>query len=91
MAHYRRETRCSSQNQESYMSLRAIRNSVILAGLAVVGACGPAPGAPSPPDPMVFRTTVRIVSALDRQLGLPQVVLTVANGLEQQTDGLACR
>ena len=65
-----------------------IRNSAILAGLTVVGACGP--GAPSPtpnpPDPTVFRTTVRIVSALNRELGLPQVTLT-ANGREQQTDG----
>jgi hypothetical protein len=67
---------------------RAIRNLVILAGLTVVGACSPAPG-PSPiptPDPE-FRTTVRVVSALDQEPGLPQVVLTVANGREQQTDG----
>lgn len=77
----------------SRVSLRAIRNSVILAGLTVVGACGSAPGAPSPipipqpPGSMMFQTTVRVVSALSQQLGLPQVVLTVANGLEQQTDG----
>jgi len=34
----------------------------------------------------VVQTTVRIVSALSQQIGLPQVTLTVANGLEQQTD-----
>ena len=35
----------------------------------------------------MLRTTVRVVSSLSRQLGLPQVVLTLANGLQQQTDG----
>ncbi len=56
---------------------------MILAGLIVVGACSPAPS----PSPTEFQTAVRIVSALSPQLGLPQVVLTVANGSEQQTDG----
>ena len=73
------------------MSLRAIRNSMILGGLTVVGACSPAPEAPSPvpipdsPGPML-QTTVRVVSALGQQPGLPQVMVTLANGLEQQTD-----
>ena len=65
------------------MSLHAMRNSMILAGLTVTGACSPAPG----PSPMVFETTVRIVSALSPQVGLPQVVVTVGNGPAQQTDG----
>jgi hypothetical protein len=72
------------------MPLRLIRNSVILAGLTVVGACspgGPSPiPNPGPTGPTVVQTTVRIVSALSQQIGLPQVTLTVANGLEQQTD-----
>ena len=71
------------------LTLRTIRRLGILAGLTVVGACSP--GAPSPtpdpPGPTPFQTTVRIVSALNRKLGLPQVTLTLANGREQQTDG----
>jgi hypothetical protein len=67
------------------MSLRAIRSAVILAGLVLLGACGGRP--PGEPSPMVFQTTVRVVSALSPQLGLPQVALTIANGLQQQTDG----
>ena len=65
------------------MRQRVIRNSVILAGLTVVGACG---GGSPGPSPMVFETTVRIVSALTPQIGLSQVVVTVANGLEQRSD-----
>jgi len=60
-----------------------IRKPLILAVLTLVGACGRGPSAPSP---VVFETTVRIVSALSPQVGLPQVVLTVANGLGQQSD-----
>src|SRR5262245_56849978 len=65
------------------MRLRVIRNSVILTGLTVVGACG---GGPPAPSPMVFETTVRIVSTLTPQIGLSQVAVTGANGLEQRSD-----
>src|SRR5262245_25985754 len=65
------------------MRRRVVRNSVILAGLTVVGACGVRrPG----PSTIVFETTVQVVSALDAQVGLPQVVPTVANGVEQRSD-----
>ncbi len=36
---------------------------------------------------MRFQTAVRVVSALSQQMGLPQVMLTVSNVLQQQTDG----
>jgi hypothetical protein len=66
------------------MRLPAIRNCLILAGLALVGGCGDPPrGAPSP---TVLQTTVRVVSALSPQVGLSQVMVTVANAREQQTD-----
>ena len=69
---------------------RAVRNWVTLTGLTLVSACGPTPDGPSPipgPNPRpVFQTTVRVVSALSEQVGLPQVALTVANGVQQQTD-----
>ena len=66
------------------MSRRAIRSLSILAGLTLAGACGSPPDRPSP---ILLETSVRVVSALSPQLGLGQVVLTVANGPEQQTDG----
>jgi hypothetical protein len=70
------------------MSRRTIRSLTILAGLTLASACGSPPDRPSP---ILFQTTVRVVSALNPQVGLPQVVLTVLNGPEQQTDaaGLA--
>jgi hypothetical protein len=70
------------------MSRPSIRNLAILAGLTAVGACGPdAPPIPnSGPSPPAVQTTVRVVSALSPELGLPQVMLTVANGPEQRTD-----
>lgn len=65
------------------MPLRAIRNSVILAGLACLAGCGHGPDGPSP---TMLQTTVRVVSALGPQVGLSQVIVTVANAREQQTD-----
>lgn len=73
------------------MSLRAIRSSVILTGV-IVGACGGGPDAPSPipnphpPGPAVFETPVRVVSAFSQDVGVPQVLVTVGDGSEQQTD-----
>ena len=61
---------------------RGIRNATILAGLALIGACDRPPAGPSP---RLLQTTVRVVSALTPQAGLPQVVVT-ANAREQQTD-----
>lgn len=54
----------------------------MLAGLVGLSACGRGPGAPSP----MVRTTVRVVSALNPQVGLPQVAVRVGSGPEQQTD-----
>jgi hypothetical protein len=82
--------RIASRHRDQ-MSLRVIFNALLVAGLAVAGGCSPAPDGPSPipppdsPGPLV-ETTVRVVSALDQQVGLPQVALSVANGREQQTD-----
>jgi hypothetical protein len=61
------------------------RNSLILVGLTAVGGCSPAPSPIPNPEP-TFQTTVRVVSALSQGVGLAQVVLTLANGLEQRTD-----
>jgi hypothetical protein len=42
---------------------------------------------PDPGPGLSYKTTVRIVSALDLQVGLPQVTVTAAGGPEQLTDG----
>jgi len=56
---------------------------VILASLTLVGGCGHGPDGPSP---TMFQATVRVVSALSPQIGLSQVLVTVENAREQQTD-----
>jgi hypothetical protein len=75
--------RIKAAPKETRMRLRAIRNCLILAGLTLVVGCGHGPDGPSP---TMFQTTVRVVSALNPQVGLSQVMVTVANAREQQTD-----
>ena len=66
------------------------RRAVLSSVLAVAVSCGESPGAPTPDPgpggPSMQQISLRVVSALQDQLGLAQVTVELPHGVRQQTD-----